>query len=129
MRGYKKTKKRLMCEICRETLTTTSQKTHLCGSENSIQCEYCEERFEVTTQLLNHLHAVHSENIRLYRCIKCPKFLPMEVLRIYHQKSHGENEKLFTCDICSKNFSTKMLLRRHTVRRHTVRRHIVEKCE
>lgn len=104
------------CEICK---INANPETHLCSTENSILCEYCDESFTVTTKLLKHLEEAHEQK-KLHRCEKCPKFFSMIRLRELHMEQHMNEpcQAQFICKICSKNFANKNGLYIHTKYSH-----------
>lgn len=88
---------------------------HLCQG-SSIACSYCNESFDTTIALLNHLEETHDKKT-LFKCEKCAQFLPMELLKQIHMLQHIEVEsddtKPFGCNVCKKRFATRLSLRNH----------------
>lgn len=107
-----------VCEICKMQLSYNElNESHVCGTETSISCEYCNETFTSTAKLLEHLKTPH-ESKKLYGCSKCFKYFPQSNLRQYHMVQH-ENEAKNTpttqhiCDECGKGFDTADKLSKH----------------
>lgn len=88
---------------------------HLCQG-SSITCAYCNEIFDTTIALLNHLEQSHDEKT-LFKCEKCAQFLSMELLKQIHVLQHveieSEDSKPFGCSVCKKRFATRLSLRNH----------------
>lgn len=99
------------CDVCVESLTFNELNEHLCDSEKSLTCEFCPRSFNVTAELLQHLES-HQERV-LHRCRECSKYFGMEYLRNIHERTHQNEIKLFTCDICEKRFAKKHNLQAH----------------
>lgn len=76
-----------MCIVCLKQYDEIRM-DHLCIQEGSISCEYCSQSFSTTKPLLDHLESVHSER-KMYKCLKCSKFFPMEFLKDIHERSHN----------------------------------------
>lgn len=100
------------CDICKSSLESEDVNIHLCGKENSIQCEYCDENFTSTVKLLAHLNDNHEQKLS-YKCDKCPKLLPMIFLKEQHMTQHVDIPRPFICDVCPKAFTTKLNLKSH----------------
>lgn len=101
-----------VCSICNKRMTSNELKEHLCGTEDSITCEYCEQSFNVTIDLLQHLES-HQEKI-LHRCQSCRQYFEMERLRDIHKAEIHDNEtKSFFCETCGKAFKTNSQLKKH----------------
>lgn len=107
-----------VCEICKVQVSFNELKeSHVCGTETSISCEYCNETFTSTAKLLEHLETPH-ESKKLYGCSKCFKYFPQLNLRQFHMAQH-ENEEGVTpavqhiCEECGKGFDTVDKLNKH----------------
>ena len=100
------------CEICNEQLNFRELGEHLCDEEEVMQCEYCSEPFNATIKLVQHLNTKHDGT--LHKCGKCSKMYKMAQLRDIHEAYHPkEKPKIFSCDECTKKFSSEKLLKCH----------------
>lgn len=101
------------CEICRSPLTFNELNTHLCGKEESIDCDYCPNTFIATSKLVKHIETSHGKR-KFYQCEKCPKFFPMITLKEWHIITHAQDlPRLFVCNICSKAYAMESVLKTH----------------
>lgn len=101
------------CRICDEKLTLNELNDHICDEYSSmIHCEYCNDSFNVTVKLQQHLESEHDDR-KMYKCRKCPRFFGMKLFRDSHGKRHGSKWKPFVCETCSKTFITKTGLQIH----------------
>ncbi|XP_055322856.1 zinc finger protein 208-like [Sitodiplosis mosellana] len=116
------------CGICRMVLTAKELRSHLCGGEKCIRCEYCSNEFTTTKKLLDHLDKSH-EKKKLHQCDKCLKFFTMIILKEHHLKSHElDAPKTFICEICSKAFPSKECLKNHIRIHDKTKSHLCEEC-
>lgn len=115
------------CDVCKMPLTSNELKMHLCGTEKTIDCDYCKQQFSATVDILKHLDDAHAQK-RLYRCENCPTFFPMPILKEYHAAQHVVVPKLFICEICSKRFATNNSLRLHMDTHNAEKNHLCEEC-
>lgn len=99
-------------DVCNMKVDVAKMKQHLCGADNHIDCDYCEQKFTSTQQLIEHLKT-HNGNTKIYRCSKCSKSFTMEFLAKIHQRYHEENFKPFACSDCSKTFKLSNELYQH----------------
>lgn len=109
------------CEICDEMLTSNEFNRHICGTGSEIQCEYCNDSFNATFKLMEHLESKHDDNKILYKCRKCcsatcGRFFDMEYLRDSHEKRRKFELTPFICDVCHKGFSAKSKLKVHSIK-------------
>lgn len=103
------------CEVCK---LPAKLDTHLCGDQEEIQCDYCDERFSTTTKLIEHLKS--HENHKFYHCKTCRLFFGMKFLRDCHEEQHVQQIKNYTCETCSKSFTREEYLIQH-MKIHTKR--------
>lgn len=104
------------CNVCGTRFTVLDDyNRHLCQG-TSIACSYCNETFDTTVALLNHLEHSHDEKT-LFKCQKCAQFYSMELLKQIHMRQHveveSEDSKPYGCNVCKKRFSTRLSLRNH----------------
>lgn len=104
------------CEICKMELTFVELNSHLCGERRSIRCDYCATEFTATLKLIDHLEESHEKGLSFHQCERCPKYFAMLALKEFHMASHDGQSKQFVCNVCSKTFSTKILLKTHSKR-------------
>lgn len=116
------------CAICNECLTSNELDWHVCRSNRSIACDYCDITFNATSRLLQHLETAHDGGI-LYKCRKCPQFFGTINLRHIHEECHdvSPKPKPFICEICSKAFADRMQLKIHSVT-HLMKRTVTLHC-
>lgn len=76
------------CKICSVTLTEHEQSTHICINLDEVTCEYCSVpmSFRSINRLCDHLtnSSIHN-NEKIYQCNKCPKNFLAAVLLKCHQ--------------------------------------------
>lgn len=99
-----------VCRFCRGEYDKTY--SHLCGGETTIQCDYCDQVFTTTVQLITHLGDAHEQK-KLYQCDKCLKYHPMLFLKKHHYCNGEQVTKPFACSICSKKFAHYFKLQIH----------------
>lgn len=95
------------CSVCNQMLSMEMFERHLCDSKSrELPCEYCNSIFSSVSELMNHLDVAHINGRKIYKCLECPKFFPMKLLKSFHKHPTKKvsNEQSFTCDICSKSF-------------------------
>ena len=87
-------------------------------SEKTLQCTFCEKRFYSRTRLGEHRYRYH-ENHKKHMCDKC-NYTCSDLKRLnQHIATHQhDDEKNFSCPICSKLFKTQDLISRHNDRVH-----------
>jgi len=108
-----------LCSFCGKSFTqkyvlVKHLKAHI---DRPHQCSMCNRRFDSEEKLKIHHKGQHEGRLRRYQCGDCPKaFLTMQHLKS-HVLSHNQ-EKNFTCGICSQRFIHADTLRRHMVRKH-----------
>lgn len=96
-----------ICETCGKRFATsqrmlTHTRTHARGV---FPCRRCEETFESSSALYNHVSKVHKMNKR-YKCPICDEKFVSYKHRLKHLSSvHGENTAIFPCPSCSKVFT------------------------
>lgn len=108
MRGHERSTK---CDVCKLPRCMDELDTHLCGDQEQIQCDYCDQMFKVTTKLVEHLQS--HDNQRFYHCKHCHLYFGMKILRDYHEEQHVKKAKYYKCETCSKTFATKNNLISH----------------
>lgn len=101
------------CAVCNENFTEKEYEGHLCCGLGDINCIYCNQYFNCTKDLMQHLEKSCQEEKFIYKCEMCPKLFAMEILRDVHSKHHADISKNFVCDICSKSYLSENLLKFH----------------
>lgn len=104
------------CTVCGSRfIVSNDYNRHLCQG-SSIACAYCNEIFDATIALINHLEQTHDEKT-LFKCEKCAQFYSMELLKQIHMVQHvdaaSDDNKPFSCNICKKRFASRLSLRNH----------------
>ena len=93
-------------------------------------CEVCQKVFSEKTRLMIHAR-IHSGE-RPYVCEDCGfSCSQKDNLRLHKEFRHpvsGQQEKKFTCDICSASFLTNSNLRRHVLIHSDVKQCVCETC-
>lgn len=100
------------CVICKECLTSNELNEHVCYSNKSIACDYCEETFNATAKMMQHITSNHEDRI-VYKCRKCSQYFGSMRLREFHERKHEDQHRSFACDICSKGLTSKRSLTKH----------------
>lgn len=119
------------CELCNEKLTFHELGDHLCDGQESMHCEYCNEPFNATIKLIEHLNSKHTDDGILYKCGKCSKFFKMTLLKDIHEKYHPDIPKPYRCGQCFYRFTTEYGLNDHTELYHENKNgfsFVCEKC-
>lgn len=102
------------CLVCNEAMLRNNFKNHLCSSDRSVvPCEYCSDKFQSTSKILNHLDKFHGDDKKMYRCTVCPKYFPMKLLRDIHSRKHSIKTRTHFCDTCEKSFFSRAGLYHH----------------
>lgn len=104
------------CAVCWEKLTPERIYTHLC-TPNGISCEYCSQRFGVTTKLLEHLEIYH-DNKEFHDCDRCLQKFGMSELLNIHRKVHPMAEPSYACVHCGQKFYLKTRFNDHMKAKH-----------
>ena len=93
-------------------------------------CEVCQKVFSEKTRLIIHARTHSGE--RPYVCEDCGfSCSQKDNLRLHKEFRHpvsGQQEKKFTCDICSASFLTNSNLRRHVLIHSDVKQWVCETC-
>ncbi len=123
-----KVKVRSRCPICEKNFTTTSimeeHVAHAHEGKYNFRCDKCDFRCDRNSRLIDHKRAVHDEGEKLYckydNCdfktgytgsLRCH-------IRNVHVRIVRKRERLFSCDKCDKQFTTKGSLQQHTRSTH-----------
>lgn len=101
------------CEFCNQKCTFHDLGEHVCDGHETMHCEYCSKPFNATIKLAEHLNSQHTDDVVLYKCQKCTKFLKMNILKEIHEKHHPNEVHTFWCEECPKGFATEMKLYKH----------------
>ncbi|XP_063705935.1 zinc finger protein draculin-like [Culicoides brevitarsis] len=81
-------------------------------------CDLCGRSYSEKASLRNHKRDKHSDNPKIHQKVLCPlcgKAVRCVSVHIYHMH---EQHDLLTCDLCQKQFKTKMTLKAHFQARH-----------
>lgn len=84
-------------------------------------CDLCGRSYSEKASLRNHKRDKHSDNPKIKRKVLCPlcgKSVQSVAVHIYHMH---ETHEMLTCDLCQKQFKSKMTLRSHFHAKHIVR--------
>ena len=126
------TRKRMHCHL---SLAHESRKEYLDfmkkQEDNNWICKLCVQIFTRSEQCSDHLLSVH-ELGTIFDCKVCKKQVIGKVNIRAHMITH---DKLFSCDVCGKGFSTKHELKTHFLKVHSsaeeqsqARKHACSKC-
>lgn len=112
------------CRICMKELTQHAYEQHLCdgGTQmESIECQYCMEKFRSTVMLVKHINRQHKTHHN-YKCYDCARAFPSKALLEIHKPTHDTEEKRFICDICGDRYRTRYQIKEHIETTHTDKR-------
>ena len=100
------------------------------------QCQQCEKKFPTQTRLKKHMNSIHLKS-KPYSCEKCGH----SVIDKYHLEQHMMNKhtvnkegiinakKDVQCDLCGKNYSSHVLLKRHIENIHADKQLKCDQCD
>lgn len=104
------------CFVCTAEYMTNDGQKHICNGETEIGCEYCDEVFMSTLDLIDHFNDAHNDTrTRFYCCTQCPEMFSMASLLKFHASSHPPSieEPIYICNICTEHFPTTEQLNEH----------------
>ena len=101
------------------------------------QCSLCEKSYGDITKLRRHIEIIH-EGLKKLLCDQCDYKCGYKRSLVDHVKRHHSNiqepenkseekQKAYSCDICSKSYTTKFMLKKHKWGVHEDRK--THKCE
>ncbi|CAL8098735.1 unnamed protein product [Orchesella dallaii] len=96
---------------------------HLGLQLECFKCTICNELFRTNRFLLLHTKKLHNtegiEDDKIARCDLCPAYFGKKWDLVLHKKRiHAENENIFSCEQCGKNFLSSYSVREHILRKH-----------
>lgn len=106
------------CSVCSQDFTMLEFEMHICTGLKSLNCSYCQQEFTTTKNLLQHLYDCNKSEKLTWKCDYCQKYFFMESLMSIHMENHENNKDEFFCNVCTKSFAKKHLLRMHKKRAH-----------
>lgn len=111
-------RKNYTCLICRLTLNEYDWPVHLCQSINeTIDCEYCSEKFKSIQAITEHLTEQHPNN-KIYKCLTCIRCFQMQSMLTHHQQLQADQKKTNNCHLCRRRFMTAKGLENHIENTH-----------
>jgi len=118
------------CSSCDKTFSNSSalykHKRRLHSSIRHYYCPDCRLTFKSGVELKQHVHT-HTGS-KPYSCRHCSdRFTWHNQLKTHLLKSHNEGT-WFTCEICEKNFSHKVYLKRHVLIHEDVKLNAGNEC-
>lgn len=96
-------------------------------NEKPFQCQKCDQRFVLRSQLTNHVASHLSDGEKKYICDVCDKAFALKFVLTKHKETHTKQKK-FVCEICAKGFTTKYNLQVH-VAQHLEVSKTKQQCE
>ena len=106
-----------ICSICGvevQHLMIHMKNVHL---EKYVPCEVCDKTFKSVSLKINHVNNVHG---LMTSCLICElTYSSNAYLRAHIRKVHNK-QKLFKCEYCDKQFTTKQMLKLHDFKFGTV---------
>ena len=124
--------KRFACQFCDKKFASNQlrNKHQNLSHTKRYPCEVCQKMFSEKSRLLIHLRTHSGE--RPWVCEDCGfSCTQKDNLRIHREFKHpasGQQDKKFTCDICSASFLTSSNLKRHVLTHSDVRLCVCETC-
>lgn len=124
------------CSICTKSFNKqTSLDKHI-AKHHSYQCNICSLNFSTNSLLLEHVLTHSVDDVKTeydldvnFKCTQCDmSFLKARSLAMHMKKHNKKVKERFVCDVCSKSFSLKTLLRRHLRIHSTVKPYQCTKC-
>lgn len=107
------------CHICHKTYTTRSNmRLHVKSHTNNrkYSCHACEKSYVLCSSLKLHVREHHLSDTdprRYFQCRICNvKFKTEKTLR-YHNETHKNDVRMFSCDYCQRPYKRKDHLIRH----------------
>lgn len=120
---------RFECYLCHRTYPSKSKlNSHMKSHLDVLECSICTKIFKSTESRRRHMQ-LHSANPNLkHHCLICNKAFPVRRYMMSHMRTSHQNPKvkatkppkipkIFTCDICSKEFDRQGLFNKH-MKRH-----------
>lgn len=119
------------CDKCKPTLAEDYDVTKSTYDENDdlqeVKCQICERTCPNFELYINHFH-YHISRVPFY-CYTCRTEFPDKRELYAHSKTHAPKDaESYTCEICSKVFSTKGNFRRHLKSHEAVRAFACDRC-
>eukprot|EP00057_Strongylocentrotus_purpuratus_P003684 XP_003727141.1 PREDICTED: zinc finger protein 37 [Strongylocentrotus purpuratus] len=107
---------------------TTVQKSTENG-KNAIVCSLCDLQFETKNDRTKHMHNIHKEHRKQYKCSTCGKTFVVKGNYSIHVETHQDNAKRqkYNCKICDTTYLSKYTYNNH-MQRHAGKSKLFE-CE
>ena len=113
------------CDVCKFMFLKEDHKIlHICGtvppiwtgasSTSKQKCPKCDQEFSNYNAVLNHHARIHSE-VKLFKCDQCDFESSTRVSLYVHQKNHTGGS---VCDICNRTFKSIVTLQKHKKQYH-----------
>ena len=118
---------RYKCSFCNKgfkesTKLKRHKRIHL--NDRKEICKFCKKKFTDPSTLRQHINNVHDDAFKQYLCKKCgKKFAKLSLLQ-NHWKTHLipiNDRKLYNCDYCGSQFSSKSNKNKHLRKFHIQR--------
>ncbi|KAB0794294.1 hypothetical protein PPYR_11133 [Photinus pyralis] len=113
-----KFKRLLSCDVCFKTFgLVSSLNTHkLLHTPNTVICQHCGNPYPNEKKLKSHIEKVHQkENERLFLCNVCAKQYKSKVALDTHMATHEDADKKYECKVCEKRFAQASSLSVHHI--------------
>lgn len=102
------------CKMCNKLISTTAP-AHQCNEPDDLSCELCATPCQTFASLRKHLNDAHVEQ-RRFKCEICRHVFPAQNMLTIHEQIHAD--KVFTCDLCSKQYASQAALKHHRQNSH-----------
>ncbi|XP_075210177.1 transcription factor hamlet-like [Lycorma delicatula] len=109
--------------------TVDEDREEECDDDDDVKCTVCEKTFSDIEQLDTHLVSAHHYPANQFKCDYCSKSFSWRPTLIRHTAAlHGENRK-YPCENCARVFSDPSNLQRHIRTNHVgARSHACQEC-
>jgi len=95
----------------RNPLMLTVHRRRQCMAKKLYSCTQCEKKFTSQIRLKSHISVCHRAK---YKCTECLRDFRNPLMLTVHRRSQCMAEKLYSCTLCEKKFTSQIRLQLHT---------------